>query len=338
MYNPITGPGKEANSSPTGIWIMSKTTIAMETAVSALLALRGSDAPPSARQRRDIDRIFLRILTLLGPRIRHFVRQYGLTAHREDAEQVCAIALHRALDSYDPAKAQFTTFINWMIRGELQGLRFRLMADQRPSARKVSATTISLDAMTFGGADEDGAGAAFLIEDAEAVYLTEASASSYLADNAITMLLDSYMANLRRAGLEQLSRRKPSRHATSAPTGQPRLKINAVDPDEIRQLDERVQRNRALVEQRLFSRPSSRSTEPAEEITKERARQISTRAAKMMVSIVDSDPRFAIMAAAAGRASGASAPPTPSPTTVRTPAKRPAPFGPGGSHTGSTLH
>ncbi|NWN23219.1 sigma-70 family RNA polymerase sigma factor, partial [Escherichia coli] len=77
---------------------------------------------------------------LIAPRIRHFVRQYGLTAHWEDAEQCCAIAVHRAIETYDPAKAQFTTFVNWQIRGELQSLRFRLMTDQRPSARKVEAT------------------------------------------------------------------------------------------------------------------------------------------------------------------------------------------------------
>lgn len=316
---------------------MSKTTIAIETAVRALLALRGDEGGPvSARQRRDMDRIFLRILTLLGPRIRHFVRQYGLTAHWEDAEQVCAIALHRAIDSYNPAKAQFTTFINWMIRGELQGLRFRLMADQRPSARKVSATTISLDAMASGGADDEGGGAAFLIEDVDAIHLTEASASSYLADNAITMLLDCYTANLCRVGLEQLSRRKAPRRPAVA--GQPRLKINAVDPDEIRQLEERVQRNRALVEQRLFARYATRPADPVEEITKERARQISARAAKMMAAIVDNDPRFAIMAAAPAQAAGAATPPLPTPGAARERAKRPVPTQAPGFRSGPTLH
>ncbi len=315
---------------------MSKTTIAIETAVRELLALRGDEGgPASARQRRDMDRIFLRILTLLAPRIRHFVRQYGLTAHWEDAEQVCAIALHRAVDSYDPAKAQFTTFINWMIRGELQGLRFRLMADQRPSARKVSATTISLDAMAAGG-DDEGNGAAFLIEDADAIHLTEASASSYLADNAITMLLDCYTANLRRVGLEQLSRRKAPRRA--AVVGQPRLKINAVDPDEIRQLEERVQRNRALVEQRLFARHATRPSDTDEEITKERARQISARAAKIMASIVDNDPRFTIMAAAPTEASGTAAPPMSSPGAVRQRVKRPVPVQAPGFQPEPTLH
>ncbi|WP_204348458.1 sigma factor, partial [Klebsiella pneumoniae] len=74
-------------------------------------------------QRVAVDRAFAQILKLIAPRIRHFVRQYGLTAHWEDAEQCCAIAVHRAIESYDPAKAQFTTFVNWQIRGELQSLR-----------------------------------------------------------------------------------------------------------------------------------------------------------------------------------------------------------------------
>nr|WP_275887922.1 MULTISPECIES: hypothetical protein [Sphingomonas] len=30
----------------------------------------------------------------------------------------------RLFISYDPTKAQFTTFMNWQIRGELQSLRF----------------------------------------------------------------------------------------------------------------------------------------------------------------------------------------------------------------------
>jgi hypothetical protein len=56
---------------------------------------------------------------------------------------------------YDPTKAQFTTFVNWQIRGELQSLRFRLMTDQRPSAKKVEATTVSLHQTTAGAEGEE---------------------------------------------------------------------------------------------------------------------------------------------------------------------------------------
>ncbi|MEO8722388.1 MAG: sigma factor [Sphingobium sp.] len=124
---------------------MSKTTELLETAVADVITHRPVEAEnPSARQRMLIDRAFTRVLKIIAPRVRHFIKQYGLSAHWDDAEQVCAIAVHRAIEAYDPGKAMFTTFVNWQIRGELQGLRFRLMEDQRPSARKVDATTISL--------------------------------------------------------------------------------------------------------------------------------------------------------------------------------------------------
>ncbi|MGE7971076.1 sigma factor, partial [Sphingomonas sp. NPDC092331] len=100
---------------------MSKITIALEAAVATVIENTPKDgAARTNRQRVYVDRAFAQILKLIAPRIRHFVRQYGLTAHWEDAEQCCAIAVHRAIESYDPTKAQFTTFVNWQIRGELQ--------------------------------------------------------------------------------------------------------------------------------------------------------------------------------------------------------------------------
>ena len=129
----------------------SKTTIALENAVAIVIANTPEEGTrPTARQRATVDRAFAQILKLIAPRIRHFIRQYGLVAHWDDAEQCCAIAVHRAIQAYEPEKAQFTTFVNWQIRGELQSLRFRLMTDQRPSAKKVEATTVSLHNATVG--------------------------------------------------------------------------------------------------------------------------------------------------------------------------------------------
>ncbi|WP_204260710.1 hypothetical protein, partial [Stenotrophomonas maltophilia] len=82
-------------------------TIALEAAVATVLENLPKDAAQTNRQRVAVDRAFAQILKLIAPRIRHFVRQYGLTAHWEDSEQCCAIAVHRAIESYDPAKAQF---------------------------------------------------------------------------------------------------------------------------------------------------------------------------------------------------------------------------------------
>src|ERR1700755_377732 len=100
---------------------MSKTTVALEAAVSSVLENKAAEGQKqTGRQRLETDRAFARILKLIAPRIRHFIRQYGLVDHWEDAEQVCAIAVHRAIEAYEPEKAKFTTFVNWQIRGELQ--------------------------------------------------------------------------------------------------------------------------------------------------------------------------------------------------------------------------
>src|SRR3569833_295240 len=144
----------------------------------------------TARERANVDKAFATTLKLIAPRIRHFIRQYGLTAHWDDAEQACAIGVHRAIQAYDPEKAQFTTFVNWQLRGELQGLRFRLMTDQRSSAKKVEATTVSLSSL----ATSDGEDMSFegLIEDEDALDLFEAAASDYLAQQTTKTQIDRY--------------------------------------------------------------------------------------------------------------------------------------------------
>src|ERR1700754_2067311 len=164
---------------------MSKTTIALESAVAVVIANMPKDTEGrgTPRQRAEVDKAFAGIMKLIAPRVRHFIRQYGLAGHWEDAEQVCAIAVHRAIQAYDPEKAQFTTFVNWQIRGELQSLRFRLMADQRPSAKKVAATTVSINSVARGPEGEETTLEA-VIEDETALELTESAASDYLAGNA----------------------------------------------------------------------------------------------------------------------------------------------------------
>ncbi|QJU57422.1 sigma-70 family RNA polymerase sigma factor [Sphingomonas sp. AP4-R1] len=280
---------------------MSKTTTAIEAAVQMILAQvpAGDGGAPTARQRAAIDKAFTQIMRLIAPRVRHFIRQYGLSAHWDDAEQCCAIAVHRAIQTYDQEKAQFTTFVNWLIRGELQSLRFRLMTDQRPSARKVEATTVSLQALSVGEDGEDG-GAEVLIEDENALSLTEAGASDYLAGSAMRSMTDSYVDHLRKIGLSQLSRRTRPRKAGEAPRdgeNRPRLKIHAIDPEELEKLEQRLTRNRALVEQRLFEIADA-ITPDDQDITKERMRQITKRAAKTIAEITGSEPKFLIMAEA----------------------------------------
>lgn len=278
---------------------MSKTTDALEAAVAAVLAETQPDgAPRTARQRANLDRIFSQILKLIAPRIRHFIRQYGLVAHWEDAEQCCAIAVHRAIQSYNPEKAQFTTFINWQIRGELQGLRFRLMIDQRPSARKVAATTVSMHGIT-SNIDGEEMSLESIIVDGNALSQTESAASDYLAKSATRALLDAFVANSRTIAIETLRnrpapKRPPINAAARAELAAGRLRSHGIDPVEMSKVDNTLARDRTIVESRLFDTTTEGSSAEAD-ITNERARQISKRAAAMIVNISASHPRFALM-------------------------------------------
>jgi hypothetical protein len=272
---------------------MSKITIDLESAVATVIANTPRDGErQTARQRSAADHAFARVLKLIAPRIRHFIRQYGLGAHWDDAEQCCAIGVHRAIQAYDPDKAQFTTFVNWQIRGELQSLRFRLMTDQRPSARKVDATTVSLHATTLG-ADGEETTLEAVIEDESAVARTEAAASAHLTGTTRSALMDRYMAHLRSVGLENLRRRARATRNPNAPlppgTVRLRAMIEAVDPADVAALDHDLAEHCRLVETRLFDDVVAAAEDP---LSAERARQVARRAAKVMATLAAKDERF----------------------------------------------
>lgn len=277
---------------------MSKTTIALEAAVAIVIENTPKEAKQTARQRAEVDRAFARILKLIAPRIRHFIRQYGLIAHWDDAEQCCAIAVHRAIQAYEPEKAQFTTFVNWQIRGELQSLRFRLMTDQRPSAKKVEATTVSLSALAVSPDGEEMSPEA-LIEDEDALARTEAGASDYLAEGAVASLIDAYVDHLRKVGIEQLRRRpRPKREEAARRREGPRLRVATygIDPTELEKLEAKLERDREIVARRVFQASTLDDLSLDTGVTKERVRQITKRAAKAIAEIAAADPRFAVMA------------------------------------------
>lgn len=277
---------------------MSKITIALEAAVATVIENTPADGNRTNRQRVYVDRAFAQILKLITPRIRHFIRQYGLVAHWDDAEQCCAIAVHRAIEAYDPAKAQFTTFVNWQIRGELQSLRFRLMTDQRPSAKKVEATTVSLNALVTG-TDGEEMSPETLIEDEEALARTEAAASDYLADGAIASLVDAYVDHLRKVGIEALRRRpRPKREEAALRREGPRFRTatHGIDPAELEKLEAKLARDREIVARRVFQASTLDDLSLETGVTKERVRQITKRAAKTIADIAAADPRFAVMA------------------------------------------
>lgn len=142
------------------------------------------DGPRGPHRR---DRIFVRLFECLGPRIRHLIQRYGLSDMREDAEQACAIGVHRALENYDPAKSRFTTHVTWQLRGELQGLRHRMRLDQRQSARSAQIRTVSLDALT---AEREERAEPIQIVDEGALASTERSCSDALAVRCLARLMD----------------------------------------------------------------------------------------------------------------------------------------------------
>lgn len=281
---------------------MSKTTIALEAAVAAVIdQMPKADGLSNARQRANVDKAFVTILKLIAPRIRHFIRQYGLVSHWEDAEQCCAIAVHRAIMGYDPAKAQFTTFVNWQIRGELQSLRFRVMTDQRPSAKKVEATTVSLHAMTSNNNGEE-ASLESVLEDENALARTEAGASDYLAQAATASLIEEYIGHQREAGIAQL-RKRPRPKAT--PRTEPidhgatmlrRPRTRGVCPIELEKLEQKLARDKEIVERRVFDVSTLDELGSDTGVTKERVRQITKRATRTIADLAETHPRFAMMA------------------------------------------
>jgi len=278
---------------------MSKTTELLEAAVAEVIANRPDEGQrPSARQRAAVDRAFASVMKIIAPRVRHFIRQYGLTHYWEDAEQVCAIGVHRAIEAYDPAKAMFTTFVNWQLRGELQGLRFRLMDDQRPSAKKVSAITVSLHGRETGPQGEEMSLAA-LIEDEAAMERTEASAADHLAEQMSRTLLNQYVLHLRRIGIMQIRRKARAARSGGRRNGGAGLSSvqgysrgEGIDPEDLRKLEERIRRDRDIVSRHLFGSPEEAGTEAEQGLTRERIRQITRRAAKLIGELIASEPRF----------------------------------------------
>lgn len=271
---------------------MSEATLALETLVHEIIAAKSCS---SSRERATYNRSFAKLMKMLAPRIRHFTRQYGLTGFWEDAEQVAAIAVHRAIESYDPAKAQFTTFVNWQIRGEMQGLRFRLMTDQRSSAVKVNATTVSLQSLARNS-DGEAVDFADTIRDEDALERVESGASDYLAQRAMEKLTSEYIRNQRQQAIRQLQRsHRKSKSAPAVNRDGARLRINTIDPAELEKLEEQLACKRDVIKERMFDLAAPAHHVAGGEMTRERMRQVSRHAARVMADIVASSEDFRIM-------------------------------------------
>ena len=163
---------------------------ALECEVAAIRALEAALRATGSRGGRyslSIDRHFARLLDLLRPRIAWLTRRYGLSGMREDAEQACAIGIHRAVQEWDPDMARFVTLAYWQMRGELQSLRHRMMLDQRQSARSAGMRTISM----IGPNGRERAEVAAL-EDNQA----QLSAESGASDAMVRSLIERLMAQI----------------------------------------------------------------------------------------------------------------------------------------------
>ena len=255
---------------------MSTVTDALEVEVAAILALHRCDNA-GGRTRAGIDRRFARILRLIAPRIRHFTRAYGLTDWCDDAAQACAIGVYRAILSYDPGKARFTTFVNWLLRGELQSLRHRVRLEQRASARTAGASVVSLDQLG------DPASARWEPQDPEAVERTEALGAETLARRACGTLLDDYVTHMRKGALRQLERRtRPRGDETTSP--------GTLAPRDVERIEQNLARERAIIAAHLMGGEDEALSNGG--LHAEQCRQIARRGVRMIASRAKGNPRF----------------------------------------------
>lgn len=188
--------------------------------------------------------------------------------------------------------------MNWQIRGELQSLRFRLMTDQRPSAKKVEATTISLHQVAVGPEGEETTLESTLVDD-ESLALTERAASDYLARAATEVLIEEFVRKGRSAAIEQLRRQQPKRQlARLRAAGGSTLNaaMLGIDPAEVEKIEEKFARDREILLTRVFGEADAAEEQADPDISKERIRQIGKRASRVMADLTESNPRFVVMA------------------------------------------
>lgn len=235
---------------------MSAVTEALEREVAAIRAVPDNSGTRATHAR---DRHFERIMGLIAPRIRHFTRVYGLLDMADDARQACAIGVHRAIESYDPSQARFTTHVNWQLRCELQALRHRTRLDSRDSARRVGARTVSLDSLLASGEDATP----LEIEDEGADRRVEADCASRLAHEAFDTLLDRYEAAMRARAAQTLRKRA--------------TKPGTLHPLDIAGVERELERERAIVTRYVFADGDDAKFDPDLPLDNEKQRQISRR-------------------------------------------------------------
>lgn len=151
-----------------------------------------------------------------------------------------------------------------------------------------------------GGADGEDMALESMIEDEYAEERTEAAAADYLAEQTCAALMDEYVRHLRSVGIAQLKRKTAAarplatrRERSSALPVYVQSRAATIDPEELRRLDERIARDCDIVRRHLFGQGEAASEEAELGLTRERIRQITRRAARLMTELAASNNRFA---------------------------------------------
>jgi DNA-directed RNA polymerase sigma subunit (sigma70/sigma32) len=137
-----------------------------------------------------------------------------------------------------------------------------------------------------------------LIEDEDALDRVEAAASDYLAQQATDALIDRYVEHLRKGAVEQLHKRpQPKRQiAKQLAEAGARRRPYGIDEEELEKLEEKLERNREIVERRVFDAATLDELGLDTGVTKERVRQITKRAQKTIAELAANLPEFGVMA------------------------------------------
>lgn len=248
---------------------MSTQSTAIELQVAAIQSIWAAaeieGRGPSLREQHAINRHFSALQDLLSARVSYLVSRYRLGDLQADAEQACAIGIHRALKTYEPAKASFSTHVTWQMRGELQRLRHRMRLDQRQSARKAGVVTSSLEEM--GGADE----APLQIVDDSASQRAEEGAATRMATRLCDRLFDDYVRS-------QNNGRIPTRPGT-------------LSPDQVDAVAEKLAREKQIVTNHFLDRDDDRGDAA---LSAEQKRQILRRVLRQFDKQLHTQPRYAM--------------------------------------------
>jgi RNA polymerase sigma-32 factor len=147
------------------------------------------------------------------------------------------------------------------------------------------------------------------VEDEDALDRTLSGASDYLASRATQSLMQAYLETQRAEGIAQLQRRPVAKRSLASQSAEERAALQrlrsrnfGLDPTDLEELDQRLARDSYVMQRRFFDVDRPEDPDMEGWITKERVRQVSKRAGKVLEKVTSSDPRFRVMQAYGPRA------------------------------------